>query len=344
MAERLGLRAEEVTIPFELDDEIRTIVDSRVNPAGDDQSRVDAIRDFIFGPLDLQYSLTPTRTAVETFEARQGNCLSFVNLFVGISRYMRMAPFYVEVEDYQRWNYHEGTVVSRGHIVAGVYVDGNLSTFDFLPYQPKSYRKFQPLDDLTALAHYYNNLGAEALIEGDVDRAEELLDLAVALAPDFAKAANNYGVMLLRRGESAQAETVLARALGTEPENVALLTNLARALQRQGRSGEAEALLAKMEGVRNTNPFYFIARGEMALARGEPDEALELMRKAFRLESESPEVHVGLVKAYVALGELERARHHVERALKLDATNSEAREYAVLLHGQKTDPRTEEPR
>ena len=68
-------------------------------------------------------------------------------------------------------------VVSQGHIVAGMYLDGVLRTFDFLPYRQKAYKDFKPIDDLTAAAHYYNNLGAEALLGRRPRRApRELLD------------------------------------------------------------------------------------------------------------------------------------------------------------------------
>ena len=99
--------------------------------------------DFVFESLDLQYELSPTRDAIGTFQARSGNCLSFVNLFVGMSREVQLNPFYVEVTDFQRWNYREGVVVSQGHIVAGMSVDGELSTFDFLPYQAQGLPGFQ---------------------------------------------------------------------------------------------------------------------------------------------------------------------------------------------------------
>ena len=115
--------------------------------------------------VGLEYELTPTRSADRAALEGKGNCMSFVNLFVGLGRENRLNPFYVEVKDYQRWNYQDGVVVSRGHIVAGLYVDGDLRTYDFLPYAPKSYKDFKPIEDLTAMAHHYNNLGAEALMD-----------------------------------------------------------------------------------------------------------------------------------------------------------------------------------
>lgn len=338
LVERLGPeRASRVEVPYELDDEIREVLFSRVNPSGSEKARTNGILDFVFTQLDLQYSLTPTRDAVGTYRAKSGNCLSFVNLFVGMCRQMRLNPFYVEVRDLQRWNYRDGVVVSQGHIVAGMYVDGDLSTYDFLPYRAKGYRDFQPIDDLMAMAHFYNNLGAEALLEGDLEGAERPLSVAVDLAPDFTKAINNLGVTYLRLGQTDEAIALYRRGLELNPADVALLTNLARAYQTQGRTAEAMELLLQLEEVNETSPFFFVYRGEMALGRGDPQQALIYMREALRRDSEVPEVHVGLVKVYLALGEVPKARHHLERALRLDATNREARRLLGLLQTNSAD-------
>ena len=338
LVERLGPeRASQVDIPYELDDEIREVLTTRVNPAGSEKARTNGILDLVFSQLDLQYSLIPTRDAVGTYRAKSGNCLSFVNLFVGMCRQLRLNPFYVEVTDLQRWNYRDGVVVSQGHIVAGMYVDGELSTYDFLPYRAKGYRDFEPIDDLMAMAHFYNNLGAEALLEGDVGGAQGPLSLAVDLAPDFTKAINNLGVTYLRLGQTDKAIALYQRGLKLDPADVGLLTNLARAYQTQGKTAEAMELLLQLEEVNETSPFFFVYRGEMALGQGDPQQALIYMREALRRDSEVPEVHVGLVKVYLALGELSKARHHLERALRLDATNREARRLLGLLQTDRAE-------
>ncbi len=321
-------------VPFEVDPALAESIDRRVQKSGSEKTRRDAILDFIFGHLELRYSLQPTRNAAQTFARREGNCLSFVNLFVGIARARRLNPFYVEVQDYQRWNYQQGVVVSRGHIVAGLRVDGRLATYDFLPYQAKSYRDFNPITDLQAMAHYYNNLGAEALMAEHDDEAYDWLRIAIALAPDFDKAINNLGVALLRRGRTGEAVGLLERGVGYYPDNVPLLTNTARALQQAGQPERAEELLARLDQVNQANPFFYVYRGDMALARGDQDAALEFMRRAYRQDDDLPEVHIGLVRVYLALGRIEEARHHVERALRLDATHPEARKYAALIEAR----------
>jgi Flp pilus assembly protein TadD len=321
--------AGQIVVPFEVDEAARAALPQRRQPTP--LRRLNQVMELIFQQLDLRYELAPTRTAVETFAARRGNCLSFVNLFVGLARANDLNPFYVEVTDYERWSHRAGMVISQGHIVAGMYLDGELKTYDFLPYRPKAYRAFQPIDDLHAAAHYYNNLGAEALMQGDMARARELIGIAAAIAPDFAKALNNHGVVLARGGDLAGAEQRYREALAVEPDNAIVMTNVARLLQHSGRSAEAAGMLSRVEAANTSNPYFFVYQGDMALAAGDRQKALEYMAKALRLDSESADVHVGLVRVYLDLGETDKARHHLGRALALDATNQEALRYATLL-------------
>jgi len=327
--ERVGA----VEVPFQLDRDLSEVLDAQYKTGPGELRRVEQVLDFIFRRVHLEYSLAPTRNAMDTYRAREGNCLSFVNLFVGVARHQRLNPFYVEVTDYQRWNYREGLVVSRGHIVAGMYVKGELKTYDFLPYRAKAYKDFKPIDDVTATAHFYNNLGAEALMAGEIDRGLELVTIAHQIAPDFVKALNNLGVAQARKGDLDGAMATYQEGLAIEPRDVALLTNLARAYQQLGRADEALATLAQVEGVNTTNPFFYIYKGELALAQGDLDSALEYMAEALRQDTELPEAHVALVKVYLAMGDLKRARHHLGRALRLDATNPEARRFAMMLEG-----------
>jgi Tfp pilus assembly protein PilF len=332
-AKRIGNDdAAHTEVPFELNPEIRGELEKiqRLD-SGSELRRINQVTNFIFDGLALEYSLKPTRNAVDTYRTRKGNCLSFVNLFVGVARERGLSPFYVEVTDYQKWNHREGMVVSQGHIVAGLYLDGVLRTFDFLPYRAKAYKEFKPIDDLTAAAHYYNNLGAEALMGGDLPTALENLTVAHEIAPGFDKAINNLGVALARGGETGRALAMYEKGLAIDPDNAMILTNMTRAYQQLGRIQDAEALLTRIEATNTTNPFFFIYQGEIALSRGESAKALDYMAKALRQDSELPEVHLGLVKVYLALGEMDKARHHLSRALKLDATNEDAIQYARML-------------
>ncbi len=324
-------KAARLAVPFELSPETLAQVGLHLKPNGTETRRAEEVLSYIFETIGLKYEQLPTRDAEGTLRARRGNCLSFVNLFVGLARHARLSPFYVEVTDYQRWTYKDGLVLSQGHVVAGMYIDRGLKTYDFLPYRPKGYRGFKPIDDLTAAAHYYNNLGAEALMAGDVARAREMIETATEIAPQFVKGLNNLGVLRARAGDFAGAEAAYRKGLGLEPDNPALLDNLAQLLVREQRRAEAEPLIDRLTTAENSSPFFFVYRGEEALARGDTEAALKFMVEALRRDSETPEVHLGLVKVYLALGDIEKARHYLARALRLDATNAEARRYAEML-------------
>lgn len=323
--------ADDLAIPFELSAESIEAIDGRIRTAGDARARVSSVLDFIFRGLDLRYRLEPTRDANGTLSSREGNCLSFVNLFVAVGRHLRLDPFYVEVEDYQRWDHRKGLVVSQGHIVAGLYIQGRLRTYDFLPYRVKSYKSFSPIDDRTATAHYFNNLGAEALLEGDIETSRGHLETAIRVDPSFTKAINNLGVWHARNGDPGRAVEIYRGGLENAPDDVPLLTNLARAHQLSGNEEEAAAVLARIEDFEHQNPFFYAYLGEAALARGDTREALEALRDALRIDTEIPEVHVGLAKVYTALGEVKKAGHHLGRALELDPHHPEALRQRALL-------------
>jgi tetratricopeptide (TPR) repeat protein len=330
-ASRIGPAGSGVEVPFALTPEVKAAVDQQVRPVPNERRQIDAILEYIFQRLDLRYAIFPTRSASETYLAREGNCLSFVNLFVGVARERGLNPFYVEVTDYQKWNRRAGMVISQGHIVAGMYVGGDLKTYDFLPYRAKGYKDFKPIDDLTASAHYYNNLGGEALLEGDYEKAGKYLPIATQIDPGFVKAWSNLGVYYARSGQPERALEALQKGLAIEPQSSTLLINLASVYQDQGRQEEAARLLAQVEELETANPYFFLYQSDLALARGQPQKALDYLARALRQDTENPDVHVGLAQVYLALGEMAKARHHLSRALTLDATNVEARKLAAMI-------------
>jgi tetratricopeptide (TPR) repeat protein len=321
----------EIEIPFAINDEVRTSFHSFTRLAAGEHERASQLVDFIFRQLGLTYERTPTRDAMATYSQRKGNCLSFVNLFVGMAREIRLNPFYVEVTDYQRWNHQEGMVISQGHIVAGMYLDGSLKTFDFIPYQEKAYRNFRPISDLTAVAHFYNNLGAEALMAGNLPEARRLVTLATRVAPRFPNALSNLGVCMVRAGDLAGGLAQYQLALAADPGNSIVMTNMMRVYQEQGRIKEATEIESKVEEANTANPFFYLYLGEMALARGDTAKALDHMVHALRLQNDLAEVQLGLVKVYLAQGDMEKARHFLARALEIDASDKETQKYARLL-------------
>lgn len=327
---RLGAEAAAVEIPFELDSHRLQSLLPRLPQTGSEERRAAALVDFLVGDLELRYRATPTGSAAQVLESRSANCLSFVNLFVALARAIRLPAFYVEVEDAQTWNVVSGTVVSRGHIVAGLHLGGSLRTYDFLP-ERRSFRRFRPIEDRLATAHFLNNLGAEALLAGDVETGCQQVERAVRVAPEFARGWNNVGVCRQRRGDLEGAKAALLEGLRRAPEDPPLLTNLLRLYQLSGATEEALKLAKRLEALKVDHPLFYLFLAEEALMQAEAPRALELAREAYRRASELPEVHLLLARIYLALGDPERARHHLARVLQLDATHREAKRLLEAL-------------
>lgn len=158
---------------------------------------VDVIFDYIFGIVGFEYELMLMCSVDCVVFEGKGNCMFFVNFFVGLGCENCFNLFYVEVKDYQCWNYQDGVVVSCGYIVVGFYVDGDFWMYDFLFYVFKFYKDFKLIEDLMVMVYYYNNLGVEVLMENCFVEVMCNFELVCLFDCDFDKVINNFGVVFL---------------------------------------------------------------------------------------------------------------------------------------------------
>lgn len=117
-------------------------------------------------------------------------------------------------------------------------------------------------------------LGAVANHAGDLPAAAELLDRAVALAPENFDYRITYGNLLCDRGELAEAMTHFRRATELNPGHVLGWYNLGNTLQSDGQVEDAVAAFRKAVAV---DPSHIDARNNLGAALqdlGERDEAV----------------------------------------------------------------------
>ena len=175
--------------------------------------------------LDVRYDPHVTATARETVARRAGNCLSIATLFVGLAREAGLEAYYIEAYDrgYQ-FRQEADLIVSVGHVTAQVVTERGPLYLDFAGTL-KSYRHIRRMDDMQALAHFFNNRGYESIqLENaatagppDWARAARNFELASAIDPDYAAAINNLGLVLTRMGRFDDAETQYRRAIVADP-------------------------------------------------------------------------------------------------------------------------------
>ena len=114
------------------------------------------------------------------------------------------------------------------------------------------FRRYDVLDDMEAVAHFYNNRGYEQAERSrergeapDWGEAERQFRLAVVAKPTFARGWNNLGIAVSRQGRSTEAATHYRKAASLDPLLAAPHANLGALLLQSGDlSGALEELNA----------------------------------------------------------------------------------------------------
>ena len=325
--ERRGLDTQTIVLPHALSAEIESWLAAVIPAGGGEKARAEALLELLLdrNHLDLEYHQGYTGTAVETFESRRANCLAFTHLFVGMSRHLELPVYYLKVDDLQSFEREGDLVVVSGHITAGFGPPERPKVLEFTVFPATEYRRFSLLSDLSAVALFYSNRGAELLLEGDREAALDWLETAVRIDETLPDAWNNLGVVQRRSGEFGAAEVAYRKALEIDPEQTSAYQNLAALLLHvPGREAEGRQLLALIDRDENRNPFNFITLGDLSASQGRLDDAERYYRRALQLGPESAEAQAALGDWNLAAGRRGRAKKWLKRALKIDPNEPRA--------------------
>jgi len=185
-------------------------------------------------------------------------------------------------------------------------------------------------------ADAHNNLGAALIGKGMYDKAQEELNHAVALKPDFAEAHNNLGFTLLQSGMNDKALAEFSRAVALKPGFTAAYINLGLAYGRLGRHNMAVgAFLAAL----NCDPLAENAYDELGISYsklGEVDKSIEAFEVALKLDPDYADAHNNLGDVYRKKGDMKMAIEHFQAAVRLEPGNPRFRENleTVLMKAQ----------
>lgn len=262
----------------------------------------------------LAYEPVATASAAATVDRGHGNCMSLTSVFVGLARELGMQAFYIDasdrVNDIRR---EDELIVDSGHIAAVARTERGWSLVDY-DGQVQDYRTFRIIDDLTALAHYYNNLGYELIdlsvreqVEIPWDRIRRSFELATAVRPRFARAHNNLGVVHSRQGDLVAAERSYRLAIEADPDFAPPHHNLGNLHQREGDLAGAVASYDRAVALQKRNPFLHTHRGMALYKLGRLEEAAEAFQRAINLKDDYVEPLNLLAQVYSALGRHEEA-------------------------------------
>jgi tetratricopeptide (TPR) repeat protein len=310
-----GTHIEDVDVTA-VNDHIVAFLEEHVGSIEEPTKRLNELVNLIFSKdsLNLVYDNSRTKTAIETFETRNGNCLSFTNLFIGMARHLGMNAYFQEVTNFPTWDKHGDVVVLNRHMNVVVRINNTSYTMDFNPNADRKEQHTRVVSDRRALAQYYNNLGAEQFQGGDLHGAMAYFKKSLDIDPKLGFTWSNLGVVHVNLNQLDQAEECYLKALEISGKEYTAMSNIVRLYERLDQPEKAQEFRARAQRFRNKNPYFHFSRGEVAYEEGDFPSAVKHFKTAVRRKPQVHEFYFGLAKAYSKLGMNDKAAENLKKA------------------------------
>lgn len=273
------------------------------------------------GPLGFDYDESLTLTAIESFDARAGNCIGFANMMIALARRAGLKANYQEIIRQPEWASHEDTVLLIKHINVVIESTGYTYVVDISGVKINPNMTRRVIKDNYAKALYWNNIGAEALLDNDLPKAHAYLSKAIETETRFTDSWVNLGVVFGRNYQLDDAEMVLQRALEINRLDSSAMSNLYEVYLAQEDLESAEALQKKVDKYRNKNPYYLLKLSDEALIEARYEDSISLLKRAIRKQKNDHMLHFALAKTQYLSGEFAAAEGSLVRARELAPEN-----------------------
>ncbi len=336
---QLGLTPEEMIWPWELSPQIRDWL-AGIAVGRDPVERLQVVFHHLLDESGraLEYDLATTGTAAEVFASGRANCLGFTLLFVGLAREIGVEARFLRVEGVENYRREGDLIFVSEHITAGYDVGSSTRVVEFTLGPQVDYRSARAVSDLSVLALFYSNRGAEALRDEDAAAAVRWLEVAVRLDGTEAAAWTNLGVARRRLGGIDGAEQAYRRAIESDPEHVPAYMNLVGVLKMRGERDAVREILQLLDRRRNRNPYAYLAMGDFSLGQGRPDEARRFYRRAVRLSRGKAEPLAAMGQWALSRGDTEAARRWLRRARRIDESDARTKRLEQSLVRLQSPP------
>ncbi|MCP4201268.1 MAG: tetratricopeptide repeat protein [bacterium] len=328
-----GLDPEQIVFPDRVTDQMRAWVQDRVPHSNDRYRRLVQLLEALEDPggLNLRYEAGHTGTAEEVFVSGTYNCLSFSHLFLALARELGVDADYMSVDRIRRFRKEGDVVLVSGHVTVGFGIASNRRYLAYNVGPNIDYRTAVPISDITALALFYGNRGAEEIRAGSYREAAEWLETGVQLDPHIAGTWVNLGVARRRTGDLDGAEQAYLRAVEIDSGFFPAYRNLAGLHKLRGREDVAQEMFELLERRGNRNPYAFLALGDQSLEQGRPEEAEAYYRRALNLSTDKSEALVALGLLALEREEIDEAKEWLEKARRANPQSPRVDELASEL-------------
>jgi hypothetical protein len=307
----------DVVVPFEVPPEQVAKARRAVGTIASRSERARSLKDVMFDPkgFGLRYTEVITRTAAETLEKGEGNCLSLAAVYVGLARGIGLRANFLDASNrIEEVHADEDVVVKTGHVTAVVYTENGKAALDFgQRFGP--FQFFRVMDDMEATAHFYNNRGYELIHEAqqesrpiDWNEVARNFLMATRVRKGFVRAWNNLGVAYVRLGRLADARACYEEAIALDPEFASPRTNLGILLMESGDLKAAYASFNEAARLDPDSPRTHYHRGLLLFKQGKFEKSATALKRAIDLKTDYDLARKLLARVYLHLGRPTDAR------------------------------------
>jgi len=335
-----------------LSEDMKRILDGSVTGIKNQWDRLIALMELL--NKNIRFNITEdsysTKTAIETYESKSGNCLSYSNLLVSMARYTGFKTRFEEIPSSPTWIREGEMILFTRHIGASIDIDtpgkyyefnimsnsgdrkiifetSNKLQYLFAPILSSNFLQYtlnsistRPISDSRAFAQYYNNLGSKYLSEGNSPDAFRYYIKAIRIDPELSFVWSNLGIVYRWNNQPEAAEQAFLKALYVNRNrdrlaSMSIMNNLAILYKIQVRTEEAGLYEEKVRSYRNRNPYYHYSLGAIAFDDGRYSESVEHFKDAIKKGPNDNQFYYALALAYYRLGEMEKAKRNMDKAI-----------------------------
>lgn len=267
----------------------------------------------------FDYQPDLTLPPLETFDQQRGNCLAFSAMFMMMARHLGLKAYYQEVEIPQQWSNDNDTLLVSMHV--NVVVDNAFGGSWIVDVSGRS-TNGDPgtpriISDKVVLAQYYNNIGANALADGDLGLAFAYINKAIETQPRLHYLWSNLGVVYSRNEQVEDATHAYLTALDINGNSSMAANNLFLIYEKTGNLTAAAELQKRVDKNRLKNPYYLSYLSAVAYDEGRLEDSRHLAEQAVEINGTEYRFHYQLARTLAREGKRHEAEASLQRFIEL---------------------------
>ena len=328
---------------FALDDAMHDLVESKLKPIKDVKKRAYKLVEHLFNEenIGLAYFSNANHTASQTFHAKTANCMSLTILAYVLSKEsglivnfqsVNVPEYWIRNGQYNMLTGHINLKVVKNNSLNSVYFWGsNILEIDFDPmiYKRKFNKKVITKD--TVIAMFYNNKGAEAIADNDLELAFRYFSAAIEYDKEYSAVWGNLAILYRQLDEITLAEKSYKHAIELDENNLTALTNLSYLYRAQGKIKVASQIENRVHRKRIKNAYYHALLADESVRNGNNIIAIKHYKNAIKLNNKEHLFYFGLAKAYYFLQRFDESKKAMKKAASLAKAKDVNNNYLAKL-------------